>query len=41
MSFDHVWPEPVLDFKHMCLGLAKIYSNGKIDNVSNVDHDDL
>jgi len=30
-----------LDFKHMCLGLAKIYPNGKMDNVSNVDLDDL
>jgi len=25
----------------MCLGLAKIYPNGKMDNVSNVDLDDL
>ena len=26
---------------NMCLGLAKIYPNGKMDNVSNVDLDDL
>jgi hypothetical protein len=25
----------------MCLGLAQIYPNGKMDNISNVDLDDL
>jgi len=25
----------------MCLGLAQIYPNGKMDNMSNVDLDDL
>ena len=29
MSFDQVWPIPVLDFEQMCLGLAQIYPNGK------------
>ena len=40
-SFDQVWPKPVLDFKHMCIGLAQIYPNGKMDNISNVYLDDL
>ena len=30
-----------MDFKNMYLGLAKIYPNGKIENVSNVYFDDL
>jgi len=29
LSFDQVWPKPAFDFKHMCLGLVKIYPNGK------------
>ena len=41
MSFDQVWPKPVLDFEQMCLGLAQIYPNGNMDNISNVDLDDL
>jgi len=40
-SFDQVWPKSVLDFKHMWLGLVQIYPDGKMDNISNVDLDDL
>jgi len=41
LLFDQVWPKSILDFKQMCLGLAQIYPNGKMDNISNIDLNDL
>jgi len=31
----------MLYFEQMCLGLAQIYPNRQMDNISNVDLDDL
>jgi len=31
MSFDQVWPKPVLDFIEMWLGLAQNYPNGRME----------
>jgi len=41
LPFDQVSPKPILDFKQMCLGLTQIYPNGKMENISNVDLNDL